>query len=424
MIKKILNNSFWLLLANSAGRLSMFIANIFAARLLTQDMFGQFMMARNSISILENIISGTMGTVVTKNISHAKQKKHQDLILQLLTIFFLYTIILSFLSIIIYLYAPLIVNNFFLNSTILLKALYIGILILVFSSLSTLAQSILIGMESFKKLSTISILSSSISIPIILLLIINYNFYGSLIGILFYFSLDSFLKYLYIKKNISIKNYLFSFKYLIIESKKYITVSFPLLFAIILNSTTFWYARVILINYSSDFKEIAIFDAAFQWLTIIMIITGATTSVIIPMLSKTILKKDNKLMNKIFFLNLSINIIISITIASIFILFSDNIMHLYGETYIQGKSTLISLSISSIFFSISSIFNKYIISTNYSIFVLFNSLISSSALLIYLTNLKYLNAYNLATSFLIYYITSSIIYYISFIYIKNRKLNA
>lgn len=41
LVKKILSSSLWLLIGNSIGRLAMFLANIFAARMLSQKASGQ-----------------------------------------------------------------------------------------------------------------------------------------------------------------------------------------------------------------------------------------------------------------------------------------------------------------------------------------------------------------------------------------------
>ena len=41
LLKKILSSSLWLLIGNSIGRLAMFLANIFAARMLSQKASGQ-----------------------------------------------------------------------------------------------------------------------------------------------------------------------------------------------------------------------------------------------------------------------------------------------------------------------------------------------------------------------------------------------
>ena len=413
LVKKILSSSLWLLIGNSIGKLAMFLANIFAARMLSQEAFGQFTMIRNTISSIEGLINGTLGSTVIKQVAQSSHEEKENLPYILSTIFILNIIIAFIISIFIFFGADFIVEKFLLNNTNLVNALYIGIFILITTTFSTLMQNILIGLEEFRKLATLSIITSSISIPMIFILIYFFQFYGALFGVVFYFGFDFVIKYLYYKK----LKYILIFRY--IEFKKYISYIFffstPLFFSIIINLFSFWYLRILVINESNGFKEIAIFDAAYQWLTVIMIITGATTNVALSMLSK----KNN---SKIFYINLLINFLISLIFAIFFILFSKTIMLIYGENYADGYFILIILSITSIFFTLSAVYNKYFISINKSKYILISVFLSSLSMFIfYKYNFFNDTLFNLAYSFLIFYIINFLIYVILKTFYKETK---
>ncbi len=413
LVKKILSSSLWLLIGNSIGKLAMFLANIFAARMLSQEAFGQFTMIRNTISSIEGLISGTLGSTVIKQVAQSSHEEKENLPYILSTIFILNIIIAFIISIFIFFGADFIVEKFLLNNTNLVNALYIGIFILITTTFSTLMQNILIGLEEFRKLATLSIITSSITIPMIFILIYFFQFYGALFGVVFYFGFDFVIKYLYYKK----LKYILIFRY--IEFKKYISYIFffstPLFFSIIINLFSFWYLRILVINESNGFKEIAIFDAAYQWLTVIMIITGATTNVALSMLSK----KNN---SKIFYINLLINFLISLIFAIFFILFSETIMLIYGENYADGYFILIILSITSIFFTLSAVYNKYFISINKSKYILISVFLSSLSMFIfYKYNFFNDTLFNLAYSFLIFYIINFLIYVILKTFYKETK---
>ncbi len=413
LVKKILSSSLWLLIGNSIGKLAMFLANIFAARMLSQEAFGQFTMIRNTISSIEGLISGTLGSTVIKQVAQSSHEEKENLPYILSTIFILNIIIAFIISIFIFFGADFIVEKFLLNNTNLVNALYIGIFILITTTFSNLMQNILIGLEEFRKLATLSIITSSITIPMIFILIYFFQFYGALFGVVFYFGFDFVIKYLYYKK----LKYILIFRY--IEFKKYISYIFffstPLFFSIIINLFSFWYLRILVINESNGFKEIAIFDAAYQWLTVIMIITGATTNVALSMLSK----KNN---SKIFYINLLINFLISLIFAIFFILFSETIMLIYGENYADGYFILIILSITSIFFTLSAVYNKYFISINKSKDILISVFLSSLSMFIfYKYNFFNDTLFNLAYSFLIFYIINFLIYVILKTFYKETK---
>ena len=220
LVKKILSSSLWLLIGNSIGKLAMFLANIFAARMLSQEAFGQFTMIRNTISSIEGLISGTLGSTVIKQVAQSSHEEKENLPYILSTIFILNIIIAFIISIFIFFGADFIVEKFLLNNTNLVNALYIGIFILITTTFSTLMQNILIGLEEFRKLATLSIITSSITIPMIFILIYFFQFYGALFGVVFYFGFDFVIKYLYYKK----LKYILIFRY--IEFKKYISYIF------------------------------------------------------------------------------------------------------------------------------------------------------------------------------------------------------
>lgn len=407
MIKKILSSSLWLLIGNSIGRLAMFLANIFAARMLSQEAFGQFVMIRNTISSIEGLISGTLGSTVIKQVAQSSHEEKENLPYILSAIFILNIIIAFIISIFIFFGADFIVEKFLLNNTNLVNALYIGIFILITTTFSTLMQNILIGLEEFRKLATLSIITSSISIPMIFLLIYFFQFYGALFGVVFYFGFDFIMKYLYYKKfSYKTKFEIQKFKS---QSKSILVFIFPIFLTFLINGFSFWYARILLINKTNSFEEIAIFDAAFQWLTIIMIITTATTNVVLPKLSKLDIKNQEK--KRIFFIGLIINFTISFLISMLFILFSKEIMSIYGNNYINGFETLNILAITSILFTISLYLNRFNISNNKSWILFIGTSIGSLFMFLFLfLNLFQININILAWSFSVFYLSTILVY--------------
>lgn len=420
LVKKMLNYSFWLLIGNSIGRLSMFLTNIIAARFLSQELFGQFMMIRSTISMIEGIISGSLGSPIIKRVAETSHQNKESLKVVISTLFVVNISIALLFSTLLYLTTPSIINTFFISEKNLINGLYIGIAILIATTLATLIQNILIGLEQYKKLAFSGIVSSLLSFPLIVILIYSFELYGAIVGVALYFTIDFIVKYIQFKKVYSYKIFLFKNLDVKNESKNILKFSIPLFLSVIINGIAFWYARVLTINDTHGFESIAIFDAAFQWMTVIMIITGATTSATLPMLSKSLSKKVNDSKN-VFKINLIVNLSISIIMASIFIIFSKNIMAIYGENYVVGKTDLIILSITSIFFTLAVIYNRLMVASNKSWIIFFAT--SVGVLVLYIT--YYLKIFeesqNLSLSILSYYFTISMIYLVFNTIIKKEK---
>ncbi|MDD2451119.1 MAG: oligosaccharide flippase family protein [Sulfurovum sp.] len=421
MLKKILNHSFWLLIGNSIGRLAMFLANIFAARMLPQEVFGQFTMIRSTILMFEGLTSGVLSSTSTKKIAEADHIDKNELPLIISTLFIVDIIIASILMSLIVLNAKFIVATFFIDSVNLVTALYFGAFLLLATSLSSLTQSILIGFEAYKKLAVISIMVSIGMIPVIFSLIYIFGLYGALFGIASYYLCDFIFKVYHLKSITKELQYTFSMSDIWNKIKVVMSFSLPLFVTITMSSIAFWYVRVLLVNQTNEFESIAIFDASFQWLTIIMIITGATTNVALPILSKAIGSQSRSVVKNILGLNMLINMMIAVIIASIFIIFSKNIMSIYGKNYIEGYNILIILALTSIVFTTSSMFNKYMIAHNNLSVILVNTIFSIIILfIVFVIGFNY-SVKGLAWSFFAFYSFSTFFYLLVYLLLNREQ---
>jgi len=394
----------------------MFLANLFAARLLSQEIFGQYSIIKSTVGAIDNVVSGSFGTFTIKSISKVDVEGVKNIpILIGSTILVNIVVVVVFLLLSVF-FAPKMVELYLLGATPLVSALHISILLLASTLFFALMQQVMIGLEDYRNVAKLSLISSLSSIPIIWTLISILGLNGALIGIFVYQVIDITLKY----KSLKSRNLLLitfkPFKRLISSFKKITSVCTPLIFATLISAVSLWYSKIYLISYSDNFVDLAIFDVAQQWLIIIMIITGSTTNIVIPMLSITIdSKKENK---KVFYVNIAINFLISLGIASVFILLSQEIMSIYGESYKVGSTTLEILSVTSIFYTMSSIFNKYMISHNKMWSVVINSIFSSIALAIGLIMYIDLKSEGLAYALLSYYVVSIVIYVIHYFVLR------
>lgn len=414
MIKKILSSSVLLLIGNIFGRLAVFVINIIAARLLPQEIFGQYTMLRSTASMLENILTGSIGSVIVKKTAESTNNKN-NLSNMLISILILNITFVAVLSLIILINTDTIIKYFFIDTKLIHTGFLLSILILIISILSLSLQKIFIGLEIYKKFAITSTIVSVISILFSWFSIKYFNFYGIFYAIIFYFFIDFIFKFILIKNFFILKE--FNFNLVIKNIKNFLLFSYPILLSVIVSAFSFWYSKVLVLKSTGQYSQIGIYDAAYQWLTIIMIITGATTSVALPMLSKVINTKESK---KIFFTNLIVNLLISSLIAFLFIVYSKEIMSIYGKEFIKGAEILSILSITSIFFTLSSLFNKFVISIEHKWIIFLNIILSTFVLFIVLFNFINLQIYALAYSLLSFYISSCFIYLI-YISIKIKK---
>ena len=69
LVTKILQDSFWVLLGTSFGRIFTFTVSIMVARFSSKDEFGQFMMIRNTVATVESGASGSLGNILVMKVA-------------------------------------------------------------------------------------------------------------------------------------------------------------------------------------------------------------------------------------------------------------------------------------------------------------------------------------------------------------------
>lgn len=402
MIKGIINNSFLLLIGNSIGRLSVFVANILAARLMALDTYGQYAMIRSTISMIESLVSVSFGNIALKEISrvHSQDKNTS---FNVMLAFILINIAASiFISLILFVFARQIVSNLFLSSAVMITGIHFGALLLLATLLSSAVQKIMIATENYSRIIFISTVNVLATIPVIYFLTAKYGLYGGLAGITVYFIFDFGVKFKFVISDFKVILKIINSKAIYKQLRNIARRSGALLVSGIISAFCYWYIRVIAINKQNNFSDIAIFDAAYQWLTIIMLITGATTSVGLQMMSK------NKCIDssKAFKVNLSINLFISIVLSVIFSLFSKHIMLLYGKAFISSHYLIYGICLVAILATVSSVLDKLLIVNNVSKVILVTKTTSAISGLIFM---RYFFLSNIAMQMVVVYVISCFI---------------
>lgn len=408
MIKTILNNSLFLFITNSLIKLAMLIVSIFVARISGKEIFGQYMLIRNTLSTFELFSTLGMNLTSIKFISEDSGDNNK-LQITFITILFVVFLTTSLLSSLVFIFSESLVFHLFNNQTIeVINALRISCLILIFSVLSLILTSVLNGLDKYKQLAFSNLISIIIFIIPSLFLITYFNLIGALISVLLFFICSSIYKLIIVKKYISIK--IVNFELIKNKFMEIIKFTIPIFLSIIFIIPVFWYSKTLLLHYNSNgFLEIANFEASYQILTIVLVVCGAVSNVSLSMFSKNNLNSLN-----IFRTNLIINILISCIFSAICILFNQEILNIYGQDF-KDTCLLSILVLSSIPFTIQTLINRFLTSIskvwiNFYISAVWSFIFSN---IIYF-NLQTINSLLLAQAFISSYIITCLI---SIIYI-------
>ena len=121
----------------------------------------------------------------------------------------------------------------------------------------------------------------------------------------------------------------------------------------ILLTPTIWVVKTLLAN-RCGFDELAIFEAADQWKTMILFIPSTVSLVALPILS-SIVGVDQTKFKKVLYVNLYLNAGIALAIAVVVSVLSPLIMTLYGKAYVSDYGVLIILAASTVFSSMANV---------------------------------------------------------------------
>lgn len=358
--QRMASGAFWSFTGNALGKVVVLIAGIVCAHILSKEQYGEFGMVRSTINMF--VIFGTagLGMTATKYIAEYKNicRDKVGSIYRLTNGFAFITAIITCILVLLF-------SEYLASVTLkaphLVNAIRVGALLLFVTILNGAQNGALLGFEDFKARS-INTLIGSIFEAIFML--IGANFYG-VIGAILGYGIGYIALYIAnifsIHKNLS--------KYGITSDKRRIDkndlkllyqFSIPAALSSILVGPSYWISRTILVR-SSGFSELAIYEAANYWNSLILFIPAAVSQIILPILS-SVPKEDKKQFWKVLKINLFLNVIISTILALGVSMLSPLLMSSYGSEYGDSYGILIIIVCASIFNVSSSIVGNAIVS--------------------------------------------------------------
>ncbi|MEZ8287562.1 oligosaccharide flippase family protein [Vibrio splendidus] len=405
MVKKLLESSLLILLVSVLSRGAIFILNVFIVRALSPEQYGQFSIIKSTASTLEGVVSGALGPITIKEVA---KKDNIDVLGSVFAVNLIFIVSISTIMIVF--------GNSILE-IVNLEADYFSLvlIVLVFATTkgSTMLQNILFGMERYKS----SAFSGAFSSVITILIALSIEIDGIDVAVwlvAIYYILDFTIKFLLIN---SCFNKITSSIFEIMNIFKSTNI---FIISMLISSATFWYSRTLLARSEGGFEELAFFDVAFQFLTVIMIITGSTTSAILPMLSGKgggCRRSEMKLIWTSIIINMVVIAIFSIPL----IYFSKNILLIFGSEY-YNESTIRLIPVIclvALLFTGNSIFNKYAIGRGKNWIVFLSSSVGCFLSVLYLLDTGIANSIQLANLFIIFYLSSLSVYLIE-VYFGKR----
>ncbi|MHA7108847.1 oligosaccharide flippase family protein [Sunxiuqinia elliptica] len=352
---RMAKGAFWSLSGAVISKGLMLLASIIVARILGKTEYGELGMIRSTVNMFVVFAGFGLGMTATKYIAEYKEKDKikTGKIIGLSTIFA--GVSGGIIALIILIIAPYLANQT-INAPHLVNELRLGAFMLFFSALNGSQTGTLAGFEAFKSIAKINLLSGLLAFPIQIIFTWFWGLTGSVIGYGTNFLLLWCLNFVTVRKESSKFNISINFADSWDEWSVLYKFSLPALLSGLLVSPVVWACNAILVNQPKGYDEMAIFDAANQWRTLVLFIPTVLSQIALPLFASST-EHHNRFV-KILKINILANIFISSLIALTVSLFSKEIMQLYGNTFQEGWLVLVLLVSSSIFYTVGNILGK------------------------------------------------------------------
>ena len=417
---RVIRGSFWALAGSLIFKGFFLVSSIVVARILGRSQYGELGIIQSTINMFASFAGFGLGVTSTKYVAEMRDvnpEKAGNFIassnIVAALIGFCFTSFFIVLS-------PVIAERL-IDAPDLADEMRLGSLMLFFSAINGAQSGAMAGFENFKDIAKINISVGLFSLPVQILLTLNFGLNGAIAGFGLTYFFQCILNYFFLRKTAN----RFNIRIRIGKSLKNISYlwefSIPAFLGGIIVSMALWYANTILVTQVNGFNEMAVFNAASQWQNIVLFIPMAISQISLPLFSHS--KNNIEKFTKFIKYNIILNLSICLTLAAIFALFSKYIMQSYGYSFREGYIILIILSLTAVLISLNTVIGQVIAGIG-KMWIGFVINLLWAAVFLYLAfhffNVR-AGAKGLALAMLISYLVHTLVVTLTSYYFINRK---
>ncbi len=351
----------WTLIGNIIGKFLQLLAFIFVARLVGKQEYGQISIIRSTLNMFLIFSSVGMGVTATRYIAMYRNsnpyRAYEIYLFTRKTVFWIGFVF----SALIFIFSPYIAKNQ-LNDIQLSEALKIGAVVLFLMTLTSVQTGSLNGFERFRELGIATALNGAIQLLCVVLGAYFYDINGVISGLGIASLLLLIQLHLSLRKdigNIRTKKEVPSEDNVDLQSV-FLKFSLPAVLQSIVFVPVLWWAKTFLIE-NAGYGEMAIFDVAEQWYYVVLFIPGSMSAILLPLLTNTNYNGSKEDYKKLLKVNLLINVVVTVVIASGVALFAPLIYKFYGKEF-TNYLPLIILLITVVICAVNNVLGQVIIS--------------------------------------------------------------
>lgn len=351
----------WFLAGGTFQRAITLLLNIWLARELQKEAFGELSVIHGTALMLQAFAEFGMGITTTKYVAELKTNgaSRAGRIIALSTL--VAALVGSVVLTILWLGAPWLATHVLANPR-LVRLIRIGSGMVLFGAITAAQTGSLAGLQAFRTLAKTYLFSGLASVPIVIIGTLRFGIEGTVAALTISsavgWAIQEVAVYLEAKKaGIRIQ-----YRGCMAESQVLWIFSLPGVLATILIAPIHWACSALIANQLHGYEQLGIFNAANQWRLVILFIPSGLSSIVLPMLSH--LHKEKQIRN--YRIVLRYNLIVNFGLASlsaiIFTVFSKYIISTYGSGFESARSVLAILAVSAVVMAVLSVITQILAS--------------------------------------------------------------
>lgn len=337
----------WSFIAAVIARGSNLAAIILCARVLPQDQFGQIAILQSTVGTFAPIAGLGLAITTTKFLAECRDtnpsRAGRVLALSLVAALVAGLGMTGLLIVL----APWIAAAGF-GSAALSTPLMQASGLLVLGVVESVQTGALTGLEAFSRIARLSMWSGLLSIPVLGFLVVTYGVPGAIAGLTLSLLLSCILNAVALHQECRKWGIQPSFTGWQLESGILLHFSLPSYFSGILLAPVTWLTTTLLVHRPGGLNEMALFSAADRFRFILIFLPLAVSRIAVPALSRARSHGDQTGYRNAFQWNVGFGLLATLPPALFCLIFSEQLMGLFGESFRQGQSVLAVLAFSAI----------------------------------------------------------------------------
>ena len=363
---RLARGMFWTLSGALIARGLGLVAAVFTARLLGREGFGELGAIQSTVAMFSSFAGFGLGLTATKHVAECRNEDpaRAGRIITLSGLVAAISGAIMALGLLLF-SVPLAKHSLAAPHLSMLLQISAGLIFL--GALNGAQVGALSGLEAFRTIARVNLWNGLASFPILIAGVWWGGLVGAVWGLVASLGVNWLLNHLALRAEARRANVPLGFAELHDgawrrESGILWRFSVPAMLCSFMVLPVHWLCTALLAHQPAGYAEMGVFNAANQWRTANLFVPQAMAGIVLPALAGLHGEPNRRRYLRIFWSNVALIGGVAAALALGVVLFSDVIIHSYGASFSEGRSTLILLALSAVVLSVNQVLGVDLIS--------------------------------------------------------------